>query len=147
MQRDYCTQTIVFISNPLVLSQPQFVYAEIKESHFHGSRTIALDSQLLPLSTWSAFIMDCVQSSIKDGRCNPRQSFRAQELCESRVGRPGLPSLINLRFLWTESNTSTTSQAPASFVLSMQSVMQSLFITLVLLCLWSVKRKLSCGRT
>ena len=22
-------------------------------------------------------------------------------LCESRVGRPGLPSLINLRFLWT----------------------------------------------
>ena len=27
--------------------------------------------------------------------------FRAQELCESRGGRPGLPSLINLRFLWT----------------------------------------------
>ena len=26
---------------------------------------------------------------------------RAQELCESRDGRPGLPSLINLRFLWT----------------------------------------------
>ena len=26
--------------------------------------------------------------------------FRAQELCES--GRPGLPSLINLRFLWTD---------------------------------------------
>ena len=26
---------------------------------------------------------------------------RAQELCESRGGRPGLPSLINLRFLWT----------------------------------------------
>ena len=25
---------------------------------------------------------------------------RAQELCESRGGRPGLPSLINLRFLW-----------------------------------------------
>ena len=24
-----------------------------------------------------------------------------QELCESRGGRPGLPSLINLRFLWT----------------------------------------------
>ena len=32
--------------------------------------------------------------------------FRAQELCESRGGRPGLPSLINLRFLWTQSNTS-----------------------------------------
>ena len=27
--------------------------------------------------------------------------FRAQELCESRSGRPGLPSLISLRFLWT----------------------------------------------
>ena len=27
--------------------------------------------------------------------------FRAQELCESRGGRPGLPSLLNLRFLWT----------------------------------------------
>ena len=26
---------------------------------------------------------------------------RAQELCESRGGRPGLPSLISLRFLWT----------------------------------------------
>ena len=26
---------------------------------------------------------------------------RAQELYESRGGRPGLPSLINLRFLWT----------------------------------------------
>ena len=27
--------------------------------------------------------------------------LRAQELCESRGGRPGLPSLISLRFLWT----------------------------------------------
>ena len=26
---------------------------------------------------------------------------RARELCESRGGRPGLPSLISLRFLWT----------------------------------------------
>ena len=26
-------------------------------------------------------------------------SLRAQELCESRRGRPGLPSLISLRFL------------------------------------------------
>ena len=33
--------------------------------------------------------------------------LRAQELYESRGGRPGLPSLINLRFLWTQSNTST----------------------------------------
>ena len=27
--------------------------------------------------------------------------LRAQELCESRGGRPGLPTLIRLRFLWT----------------------------------------------
>ena len=33
--------------------------------------------------------------------------FRSQELCESRGGRPGLPSLMNLRFLWVYSNTST----------------------------------------
>ena len=26
---------------------------------------------------------------------------RAQELCESQGGRPGLPSLISLLFLWT----------------------------------------------
>ena len=26
---------------------------------------------------------------------------RAQELCQSRGGRPGFPSLISLRFLWT----------------------------------------------
>ena len=35
--------------------------------------------------------------------------LRAQELCESRGGRPGLPSLISLRFLWTWSNTPTSS--------------------------------------
>ena len=29
------------------------------------------------------------------------ERVRAQELCERRGGRPGLPSLINLRFLWT----------------------------------------------
>ena len=33
--------------------------------------------------------------------------LRPQELCESRGGRPGLPSPINLRFLWMLSNTST----------------------------------------
>ena len=34
--------------------------------------------------------------------CCAIQTFRkAQELCESRGGRPGLPSLISLRFLWT----------------------------------------------
>ena len=27
--------------------------------------------------------------------------LRAQEMCESRGGRPGLLSLINLWFLWT----------------------------------------------
>ena len=33
---------------------------------------------------------------------------RAQELCESRGGRPRLLSQINLRFLWTQSNTSNS---------------------------------------
>ena len=28
------------------------------------------------------------------------EQLRVQELCESRGGRPGLPSLISLRFLW-----------------------------------------------
>ena len=27
--------------------------------------------------------------------------LRVQDLCESRGGRPGLPSLISLQFLWT----------------------------------------------
>ena len=36
--------------------------------------------------------------------------IRVQELCESRGGRPGLPSLISLRFMWTLSNTSTNHQ-------------------------------------
>ena len=35
----------------------------------------------------------------------------AQELCESRGGRPGLPSLISLRFLWPYSNTETKNRA------------------------------------
>ena len=30
-----------------------------------------------------------------------KEKEEAHELCESRGGRPGLPSLINLRFLWT----------------------------------------------
>ena len=30
-----------------------------------------------------------------------RVDLRVRELCESRGGRPGLPSLINLQFLWT----------------------------------------------
>ena len=29
------------------------------------------------------------------------ERFRVQEVCESRGGHPGLPSLISLRFLWT----------------------------------------------
>ena len=34
--------------------------------------------------------------------------FRAQELYESRGGRPGFPSLISLRFLWSKCNTQPT---------------------------------------
>ena len=39
-----------------------------------------------------------------------RPHNRAQELCESRGGRPRFPSLINRRFLWTESNTRHSTQ-------------------------------------
>ena len=34
-------------------------------------------------------------------RTNATVDIRVQELCESRGGRPELPSLISLRFLWT----------------------------------------------
>ena len=34
-------------------------------------------------------------------RKESRSGLRAHELCESRGGRPGLSSLISLRFLWT----------------------------------------------
>ena len=49
------------------------------------------------------------------GRLHPQlillPNCRAQELCESRGGRPGLPSLVSLRFLWTYSNTQTSPAA------------------------------------
>ena len=32
---------------------------------------------------------------------SPKSPYRAQELCKIGGGRPGLPSLISLRFLWT----------------------------------------------
>ena len=38
---------------------------------------------------------------INSGRKVNNVGARAQELCESRGGRPWLPSLISLRFLWT----------------------------------------------
>ena len=34
-------------------------------------------------------------------RFKDNPGVRAQELCESRGGRPGVPSLISQRFLWT----------------------------------------------
>ena len=46
-------------------------------------------------------VMVCLQSQICLISCVSSQCFRAQELCESRGGRPGLPSLISLQFLWT----------------------------------------------
>ena len=42
-----------------------------------------------------------VSVDVKQYRRETHRETRAQELCESRGGRPGLPSLINLRFLWT----------------------------------------------
>ena len=37
----------------------------------------------------------------KDSRIRFATVDRAHELCENGGGRPGLPSLISLRFLWT----------------------------------------------
>ena len=39
-------------------------------------------------------------------RCGGKAHFRAQELCESRGGLPGLPSLISIRFLQHFTNIS-----------------------------------------
>ena len=58
----------------------------------------------------------CIRSGIK-GAMLLQQAIRTQELCGSRGGRPGLPSLINLRFLWTQSTTSTTSDRQELFPL------------------------------
>ena len=37
----------------------------------------------------------------KERQVSVPRTVRAQELCESRGGRPGLPSLLSPRFLWT----------------------------------------------
>ena len=42
-----------------------------------------------------------VAGRVGDIKGERKRRSRAQELCESRGGRPGLPSLVNLRFLWT----------------------------------------------
>ena len=44
---------------------------------------------------------DKIEDPVNKKRSHAVQRDRAQELCKSRGGRPGLPSLISLRFLWT----------------------------------------------
>ena len=54
----------------------------------------------LPVSNYSSPFTESLTQLAQLLR-NGKSIFRAQELCESRGGRPGLTSLINLRFLWT----------------------------------------------
>ena len=66
----------------------------------------------------SSEVRSCVKVEVgnpsSDGFCGHKAALniRAQGLCESRGGRPGLPSLISLRFLWTKA-TADTQQASA----------------------------------
>ena len=57
----------------------------------------------LVVTARSLLLPPAVLDSVKDPPPPPHRGlvFRAQELCESRGGRLGLPSLISLRFLWT----------------------------------------------
>ena len=49
-----------------------------------------------------------------------RRRHRAQELCKSRGGRPGLPSLISLRFLCTLMWTAPTACGDTTCLLAVQ---------------------------
>ena len=56
-----------------------------------------LFSDILPIfaAAWTVFVPErCITDACTE-------LMRAQELCENRGGRPGLPTLISLRFLWT----------------------------------------------
>ena len=59
----------------------------------------SLSRPLLPLSPSLANIL--VSVDVMQNSSHSRTENRAQELCESPGGHPGLPSLISLRFLWT----------------------------------------------
>ena len=53
----------------------------------------SLAAEFVRVSHWGRL---CLQIGI-----GKQMIIRAQELCKSRGGRPGLPSLISLRFVWT----------------------------------------------
>ena len=81
-----------------------------------AQKSIAATASLVVMvkkESWGCSNPKCGQRrfvTIREFKAQPGFSckFRAQELCESRGGRPGLPSPINLRFLWMLSNTSAT---------------------------------------
>ena len=54
------------------------------------------------------FVTHQLTESVSPASALSRSFSRGQELCESPGGRPGLPSLISLRFVWTESNSQAT---------------------------------------
>ena len=73
--------------------------------HFRPQTTLISIERLCCLTSTEASrpIRDGVSiamEGVREGKTTAWYS-RAQELCESGGGRPGLPSLISLRFLWT----------------------------------------------
>ena len=62
-----------------------------------------LSSLILDRAAWALMLTTTGQRPrVRTSRCQPGlANIRVQELCESRGGRPGLPSLISLWFLWT----------------------------------------------
>ena len=102
-----------------------FTPAEIKPQSFESRRNSffppGVDASHVYVRAWALLMLqsegadrvagqlrgdkECPFSGVtKSGRVwrkVPESGARSVELCESRGGRPGLPSLINLRFLWT----------------------------------------------
>ena len=78
-----------FCRNKMILEQP--VISETIEG---------LSRDLDVMYNDDARMLAHTRTRVGQERAKSYQS-RAQELCESRGGRPGLPSLISLRFLWT----------------------------------------------
>ena len=65
----------------------------LRHHHLHHAAGSALPR---PASPADLQVSDCMIIPVCPWIC-----LTAQELCESRGGRPGLPSLISPRFLWT----------------------------------------------
>ena len=79
----------------------------LKQNHSGGENVASGIASLILHFPGVSELRSCVKVEVSVGvkqqHFNQRKHsiYRAQELCESRGGRPGLPSLISLPFLWT----------------------------------------------